>query len=493
MKDYDKTPEGKEHLSICIVGHVDAGKSTTTGHLLHKLGTMSEREREKLQKEADDMSMGSFAFAHFLDTQPDEKKRGITIKPTTKEFFTEKYHFTIIDCPGHKDFIKNMMIGASQADVVIVMVPAEVGGLEKAIADGSKDGGQTGQTRQHTELCYLRGIKQVIVCVNKMDDKSVKWGEDRFREVEENMRHMLKQAKYDPDYVPIIPISGLDGDNLTDPSDKCPWYKGWNAVLNKKDKKTGKVIENIGEWSGHTLYDALNNFAVPPPRFPDKPFRMPVGQVFQLPGKGFIVTGRIEQGTLQVDDVVSFTGGETKVKVVSVELHHRSVKSAKPGDNVGVNFRGITKENKPRPGDVGYIVGEKSDTTPPRIVESFTALVSVRHHSGELHARVDSEDKAKARGGFTPLVVVKTAKTPCELYKINWKMGKKSTGGAKMENSEYVEKNDNAEVVFKVKNPIRNPIYVEPFELCEGLARLTVMDSNNLIMLGKITSVTYKD
>merc|ERR1719400_2675975 len=183
---------GKPHLGIVIVGHVDAGKSTTTGHLLIELGGMSDRDREKLQKEAEDMGKGSFAFAFFMDKNKDERARGVTIACTTKEFFTNNYHYSIIDAPGHRDFIKNMISGASQADVALLMVPTQTGGFETSIAKGDhKKGEVQGQTRQHARLIHLLGIEQLIVGVNKMDSESVKWSQKRYDEIKTEVDAML--------------------------------------------------------------------------------------------------------------------------------------------------------------------------------------------------------------------------------------------------------------------------------------------------------------
>merc|ERR1711966_128341 len=163
--------EGKTHLSLVVCGHVDAGKSTTTGHLLFELGGISEREMEKLKEKAAQLGKSSFSFAFYLDTQKDERERGVTISCTTKEFFTDKYHYTIIDAPGHRDFIKNMISGAGQADVALLMVPADKGGFEKAVAKGNRATGEIeGQTRQHSRLINLLGVEKVIVGVNKMDN-----------------------------------------------------------------------------------------------------------------------------------------------------------------------------------------------------------------------------------------------------------------------------------------------------------------------------------
>merc|ERR1719359_2262527 len=225
----------KKHLGIVIVGHVDAGKSTTTGHLLFELGGLSEREMTKLQAEADAVGKGSFAFAFFMDKSKDERARGVTIACTTKEFFTESYHYTIIDAPGHRDFIKNMISGAAQADVALLMVPANKGGFETSIAKGNhKKGEVQGQTRQHARLCHLIGIEQMIVAVNKMDDKSVNYDQGRFKEISGEVDKMLTKIGYKTKKIPFIPMSGWKGDNLTKKTEKMPWWTGQKVKVKKE-------------------------------------------------------------------------------------------------------------------------------------------------------------------------------------------------------------------------------------------------------------------
>merc|ERR1719378_1042580 len=209
----------KTHMSVVICGHVDSGKSTTTGRLLFELGGMSDRELEKLKAAAAEQGKGSFAFAYFMDKQKDERERGVTISCTTKEFFTDNYHYSIIDAPGHRDFIKNMISGAAQADVALLMVPSNKGGFETSIAKGNhKKGEVQGQTRQHARLCHLLGIEQVIVGINKMDDKSVNWSEDRYKEIKGEVDKMLTKIGYKTKKIPFIPMSGFKGDNLNEPS-----------------------------------------------------------------------------------------------------------------------------------------------------------------------------------------------------------------------------------------------------------------------------------
>lgn len=452
--------EGKKsHISLVVCGHVDAGKSTTTGHLIFKLGGISERDMQKLQAEADQQGKSSFAFAYFMDKDKAERERGVTINCTTKEFYTDSYHYTIVDAPGHRDYVKNMITGAGCADVALLLVPAEAGGFETAVARGDHSTGEVqGQTRQHARLLGLLGIEKLIVGVNKMD--SCDWSEQRFNEIKEEMTKMIQQAGFKPKQVPFIPFSGFAGENLVEPTDKMPWYKGWKSNVSKDE-----VVEGV------TLYDALEKMARPPKRFPDKPLRIPINGIYKIKGVGDVITGRIEQGTLNSGDIVRVAPrGLQNLKVFSIEMHHKTWPNAVPGDNVGMNIKGLDKANMPKVGDVISLQKEEL-----MAVESFVCQVAVQEHPGQL------------KPGFSPCVHVRTAKSACKMTKINWKMGKK-TGNEKLEDPQFLERGETAEIVFEPQQPI----YLEEFDSCEGLARIAVMDSNQLVMLGKATNVTYK-
>lgn len=474
--------EGKEHLGIVIVGHVDAGKSTTTGHMLFELGGMSERELDKLRKEADAQGKGSFAFAYFMDKQKDERERGVTISCTTKEFFTEKYHYSIIDAPGHRDFIKNMISGAAQADVALLMVPANAGGFETSIAKGNhKKGTVQGQTRQHARLCHLLGIEQLIVGVNKMDEKSCNWSEERFEEIKSEVEKMLTKIGYKTKKIPFIPMSGFLGVNLTDKGNELrdkhmPWYKGWKCTI-KKNKLEGM-----------TLLHALNTVTKPPKRDSKKPLRMPVSGVYKIKGVGDVITGRLEQGALKPNDVVAFAPSGIEGKAFTIEMHHKNVDMASVGDNVGVNVKGLPKDNLPKVGDVMFLASE-SDKTKPQQIGEFTAGIFVADHPGKLKPsqKKGEGEKMEWVGGFTPTIHVRTAKAPCQMKHIKWKMGK-STANQKVDNPAFVEAGDSAEVVFVPKMPF----VCTPYDECKPLGRMAAMDSNSLIMLGKITATVIK-
>ena len=452
--------ESKQHISLVVCGHVDAGKSTTTGHLIFKLGGISSREMEKLQAEADQQGKSSFAFAYYMDKDKAERERGVTINCTTKEFYTDSYHYTIVDAPGHRDYVKNMITGAGCADVALLLVPAEMGGFETAIAKGDRGSGEVqGQTRQHARLLGLLGIEKLIVGVNKMD--SCDWSEQRFGEIKEEMTKMIQTAGFKPKQVAFVPYSGFHGENLVEKTDKMPWYKGWKANISKDE-----VIE------GHTLYDALEKLVRPPKRFPDRAVRIPINGIYKIKGVGDVITGRVEQGTIHAGDIVRVAPrGLSGLKVFSIEMHHKTWPDAKPGDNVGMNVKGLDKKNMPKVGDVMSL--ESQPILEP--VEKFTAQIVVQEHPGQL------------KPGFAPLVHVRTAKSSCKMTQILWKMGKK-TGNEKQENPQFLEMGESAEVVFEPQQPI----YLEKFDDCPGLGRVAVMDQNQLVMLGKVVNVTYK-
>lgn len=458
--------DGKQHVSIVVCGHVDAGKSTTTGRLIFELGGIPEREMQKLRDEADRLGKGSFAFAFYMDRQKEERERGVTIACTTKEFFTETKHYTVIDAPGHRDFIKNMITGASQADVALLMVPAD-GNFTAAIAKGNHKAGEVqGQTRQHAVLINLLGVKQLIVGVNKMDCDTAGYGEPRYKEVRDEMVHMLIKVGWKKDFieesVPVLPISGWMGDNLITKSTKMAW---WNGVDVKVEGGEKVHID--------CLKDALEKMVRIPARPTDKPMRTPISGVYKIKGVGDVLTGRVEQGEVKPGDEVVFLPTHTAStactgKVFTVEMHHKSVDSAKPGDNVGLNIKGLPKDNMPRVGDIMVL---KSDTSIGR-VKSFTTQVQIMNHPGELKV------------GYCPIAFVRTARSAVRMSKINWKIGKE-TGGQKAEDPTNLKSNEMAEIVMEPQQPF----VVDTFKACEGLGRVAIMEGNSVVMLGKVTKV----
>jgi elongation factor 1-alpha len=462
--------EAKEHLSIVICGHVDSGKSTTTGRLLFELGGIPERELEKLKAEAEALGKQSFAFAFYMDRQKEERERGVTISCTTKEFYTEKWHYTIIDAPGHRDFIKNMISGAAQADVALLMVPAD-GNFTTAIQKGDHKAGEVqGQTRQHARLINLLGVKQLLVGVNKMDSDVAKYSKDRYDEIANEMKSMLVKVGWKKDFVadatPVLPISGWMGDNLITKSTNMAWWTGVDVV------KAG-----AGKVHVHTLLDALNDFVDKPERKTDAPMRLPISGIYKIKGVGDVLAGRVEQGVVKPNEEVIFMPTHTASnpctgKVFTVEMHHKRVEAANPGDNVGMNIKGLDKLNMPHTGDVMVY---KADTT-LKAVKDFTAQIQTLDIPGELKV------------GYSPIGFVRCGRAASRMTEIKWKMGKE-TGGKKMEAPHSLKSNEVAEVVFAPQQPL----VVDSFKNCEGLSRIAFLDGNSAVMLGKVTTTTPKE
>jgi len=458
----------KSHVSIVVCGHVDAGKSTTTGRLIFELGGINEREMEKLKAEAKTLGKESFAFAFYMDKSKEERARGVTIACTTKEFYTTSYHYTIVDAPGHRDFIKNMISGASQADCCLLMVPAD-GNFTAAIARGNHKAGEVqGQTRQHARLINLLGVKQLIVGINKMDCDTAKYSQERYTEIREEMESMLVKVGWKKEFVkncvPFMPISGWMGDNLLSKSSNMPW---WEGVTVKSQKKPVKC---------ECLLDCLEKMVKLPKRPVKKPLRMPVSGVYKIKGVGDVITGRVEQGKVEPGNETIFlpthtTSKPCSGKVFSVEMHHKSQPMAGPGDNVGLNMKGLDKVNMPRVGDVMIM---KSDST-LKACQNFTAQVQVLDHPGELKV------------GYSPIAFIRTGRSACRIAKINWKIGKE-TGGQKAENPPHLKANEMAEIVFEPQQPF----VAEAFSACEGLGRVAIMEGASVVMLGKAVAVEFK-
>lgn len=453
----------KKHISVVVAGHVDAGKSTFTGRMIYEMGGIPQRDLDKLQAEAKALGKDSFMFAFFTDNQKEERRRGITINYNTKDFYTSNYHYTIIDAPGHRDFVKNMITGSSNADVGILMVPAD--NFTTALSRGNAAEGEIeGQTRQHAMLLNLLGVKQLIVCINKLD--SINYNVEKYNEIKAEVQDMLVRVGWQKSFVtnsvPVIPISAWLGDNLLNQSENMPWYSG----------QTSKSVSGT-DVNVVTMMDALDKFVQLPQRFPDLQLRMPVSGIHKIKGVGDVITGRVEQGKICPGDQVVFLPRNTnnlecKGKVFSVEMHHRSVPMAGPGDNVGLNIKGLSKENMPKVGDVLVL---QSDTT-LKIATKIRAQIKVVDHQGELKV------------GYTPVACVRTAKSAVRMSEICWRVGK-DTGNQKVINPVSIKSGDMAEVIFEPKMPF----VVDEFKNCEGLGRLALFEGNGVVMIGKVVSV----
>jgi len=418
----------KPHMNLAVIGHIDHGKSTTVGRLLFETGTVPPHIIETYRKEAEAKGKGSFEFAWVMDSLKEERERGITIDIAHRRFDTEKYYFTVVDCPGHRDFVKNMITGASQADAALLVVAAPDGVME--------------QTKEHVFLARTLGINQLIVGINKMD--AVKYDEKRFNEVKAELSQLLKIVGYKPDNVIFIPMSAFKGDNISKHSENTPWYKG------------------------PTLLEALNMLSEPE-KPTNLPLRLPIQDVYSISGIGTVPVGRVETGVMKKGMKVSFMPANKEGEVKSIEMHHEEIPEALPGDNVGFNVRGIGK------GDIrrGDVCGPAD--APPTVAEEFVAQVVVLHHPSALTV------------GYTPVFHCHTAQIACTFVELQKKLDPR-TGQVKETNPTFLKTGDAA--IVKIR-PTR-PMVIEKVKEIPQLGRFAVRDMGSTIAAGMCIDITPK-
>ncbi|KAK3511665.1 hypothetical protein QTP70_014565 [Hemibagrus guttatus] len=440
----------KTHINIVVIGHVDSGKSTTTGHLIYKCGGIDKRTIEKFEKEAAEMGKGSFKYAWVLDKLKAERERGITIDIALWKFETAKYYITIIDAPGHRDFIKNMITGTSQADCAVLIVAGGVGEFEAGIS-------KNGQTREHALLAFTLGVKQLIVGVNKMDSTEPPYSQARFEEITKEVSAYIKKIGYNPAAVAFVPISGWHGDNMLEPSTNMGWFKTW------------KIERKEGNASGTTLLDALDAI-LPPSRPTDKPLRLPLQDVYKIGGIGTVPVGRVETGVLKPGMVVTFAPVNVTTEVKSVEMHHESLPEATPGDNVGFNVKNVSVKDIRR----GNVAGD-SKNDPPQEAGSFTAQVIILNHPGQISQ------------GYAPVLDCHTAHIACKFAELKEKIDRRS--GKKLEDNPKNLKSGDAAIVEMIPG---KPMCVESFSTYPPLGRFAVRDMRQTVAVGVIKSVEKK-
>jgi len=419
----------KPHQNLAIIGHVDHGKSTLVGRLLYETGNVPEHVIEQHKEDAEEKGKGGFEFAYVMDNLAEERERGVTIDIAHQEFDTDEYFFTIVDCPGHRDFVKNMITGASQADNAVLVVAA--------------DDGVQPQTQEHVFLARTLGIGEMIVGVNKMD--LVDYEEGRFEEVVEEVTQLLKQVQFDPDDAKFIPLSAFEGDNVAEASDNTGWY------------------------DGETLLEALN--ALPEPEPPtDASLRLPIQDVYTISGIGTVPVGRVETGTMNTGEDVVFQPSDVGGEVKTIEMHHEEVPSAGPGDNVGFNVRGIGQDDIRR----GDVCGPADD--PPSVAETFEAQIVVMQHPSVITA------------GYTPVFHAHTAQVACTVESLDKKIDAAS-GEVKEENPDFIQNGDAAVVTVRPQKPLS----IEPSSEIPELGSFAIRDMGQTIAAGRVLSVNERE
>jgi elongation factor 1-alpha len=416
----------KPHLNLVTVGHVDHGKSTLVGRMLFDSGALKPEELRKFQDLAKEYKKETWEFAFAMDKLKEERQRGVTIDLMHKRFDTQKYYFTVIDAPGHRDFVKNMITGASQADAALLVCSAKEGVQE--------------QTKEHVFLIKVLGVNQIIVAINKMD--AVDYSEAKYKETKDNLTKLLKTVGYNTEKMLFIPTSGFKGDNVVKKSENMPWY------------------------NGPTLMESFDTFTLPEKPI-DKPLRLPVQDVYTITGIGTVPVGRVETGVLKAGDNVVFEPSGKTGEVKTIEMHHEQVPKAEPGDNVGFSVRGINKTDIKR----GDVVGLASK--PPTVAKDFTAQIIVLQHPNVITK------------GYTPVFHCHTAQVACKITEIVKKIDPKS-GATLQENPDFIKTGD-AAIIKCVPN---KPFVIETSKDIPQLARFAVRDMGQTVAAGICLEVT---
>jgi elongation factor 1-alpha len=424
----------KEHMNMLVMGHVDHGKSTLVGHLLFLAGGLDDRSLAALEEEAKRTGKDFAKFAWLGDKLKEERERDMTIDLSFWRFETPKFFFTIIDAPGHRDFVKNMITGASQADCAILVLSAKKGEYEAGMGPG-------GQTREHAFLAKTLGVNQLVVAVNKMDDQTVAFSQERFNEVKDGLLKFLKMIGYDSSKIIVVPISGWKSDNIIKQSTNTKWY------------------------TGPTLFEAMDTFTAPEKPI-DKPLRVPVQDVYTITGVGTVPVGRVETGIMKKNMTVVFMPANKSGELKDIETHHMKIEQAVPGDNVGFNVKGIGRTDIHR----GDVCGDT--VHPPVVAETFKGRIFVLYHPTAIAA------------GYTPVLHVHTATVATTFLDLEKKIDPK-TGAVIEEKPSFLKQGDSAIVTFKPTKPLA----IETYTDLPPLGRFALRDMGRTVAAGVVTEV----
>lgn len=438
-------PDPRPHLNVVFIGHVDAGKSTTCGNILVLTGQVDERAIEKYERDAAEKGRASWFLAYILDCNEDERERGKTVELARAAFTLENHRFTILDAPGHRAFVPAMIAGAAQADVGVLIISARKGEFEAGFEKG-------GQTREHAVLAKTLGVTHLVVAINKMDEPTVEWSQERYSTIEKALTQYLKSCGYAPNTVHFLPLSGYTGQNLkVKASDPC-----WGESAKK------------ASWWGPdkpTLFEILNSLT-PPDRNPKAPIRVPLLEGFR---DGAVCSvGKVEQGTLvaRMDTVIM--PGNVKTKITGVLVNETEVKYAVPGENVVIRLQGCEESDIPR----GSVL------CPANNLCSVARVLRVQALIIEL-----LETRPILTAGYGCVLHCHTAMEEALIIKLVESVDKATK--KKKINPPFVKAN--TLVVFEVE--LTQPIAVETFTVCQQLGRVTLRDEGKTIAIGKIMAI----
>jgi len=444
LKEKEKEDGYKPVLSMVVVGHVDAGKSTLMGRMLAELGEMSERAVSNNQRQSEKAGKGSFAYAWAFDALPEERARGVTIDVGIDSFSTPHRRFTLIDAPGHRDFIPNMISGASQADTALLVVDASTGAFESGFNEG-------GQTREHALLVRSFGVQQLVVAVNKLD--AVGWSQSRFDEIVDMLQPFLVQAGFSQSKLTFIPCGAMLGENLV-----------------------RRQAEGLNWYTGQTIIQRLDTLTVPD-RALEAPLRIPVSNVFrgQTAGpSGLGVSGRIESGIVQLGERLAVLPGDETGVVRNIELDGETVDYAVAGSNVTIYLAAID----PIYVNLGCVLCEPK--TPIPLASTITAQI------------VTFELKFPLTAGSSVELFHHSKDTPATITKIEATLDK-ATGEVLKTNPRMVSRGSSARVQIKIRasgsSSKRNTVPIETFAANKSMGRVLLRRGGETVAAGIVLDI----
>lgn len=410
----------KPHLNLVFIGHVDHGKSTLIGRLLYETGSIDERVIEKYGERADQLGKKSFKFAWAIDKIQEERERGLTIDVAWNEFETDKFKFTIIDAPGHADFVKNMITGANEADAAVLVVDAEEGIMP--------------QTREHMYLAKALGVEQLIVAINKMD--IVDYQKKNYEKVKKDLKRLTDKVGFNIKH--FVPVSAFEGAGITDKK-RLEWYKG------------------------PTFLEALNDFKEPK-RLVNKPLRMPIDKVLTIKGAGVVAIGKVKTGSVEKGEEVFLQPSGVKARVKQIEQHQEEIEEAKPGNNVGINLKEVDKKDVKK-GDV--ICKPKDKISTARKGDKILARVAVLEHPRGL-----TKD-------HVPTIFAHTARVPGKILSIEEKIDSK-TGETTDKNPNILKKGEVGTMLIEPQKLLA----LDTAEEVPKMSRFALRESGKTVAVG---------